>query len=369
MRILFTRFPYASAHGGAEIQTISLLRGLQKRGHNIAFLGSCPTLLAMCQQFHIRTEEVHIGKPPVSKWSILHFFWQKKAMQAKLLLAFQKFQAHGVEVLCMLSLTEKILLTPYAVQAGIKVVWIEHDSVGRWLTWNPFLRTLLRLSQSVTTVVVSELSRKKYIQIGWQPQHVVSIPNGIDVSRFLEEPTEKEVEDTTQVHIGTVARLDYEKGIDVLLQSIEKLPNVQLTIVGAGKQQKQLEAQIATLGLQDRVAIVSHVGALHTFYNTLDIFVLPSRTHDPFGLVAAEAMCTGTPVVVTDACGIAYELAHKKNALIAKAGSVASLQTAITMLVENKNMRKVLGLAGQQKALANFTVESMVEKYETLLEQ
>lgn len=365
MKILFTRFPYESAHGGAELQTISLMKELQKRGHKIAFMGSCPTILVMCEQFNILALDLDIGKPPVSKWEIVRFFFAQRKMRRKLAEGFQKFYEHGLEVICMISLSEKILLTPIAKKAGMKVVWIEHDSVGRWLSMNPFLGRLRKLSTGVTTVVVSELSKQKYVDLGWKPETVVAIPNGIDVTRFAHS-SQLTAHSSKIIKIGAVARLDYEKGLDILISSVADMPNVELTIVGVGNQKKALDELVQNNDLSSRVKIVNRLGKLSDFYAELDVFVLPSRTHDPFGLVAAEAMCAGTPVIVTDACGIAHELENGKDALIVEAGSVSSLQKAIKALAENEKTRIALGKAGKQKALQDFTAESMVDKYEQL---
>ena len=135
MKILFTRFPLESSRGGAENQTLWLMKGLIQRGHAVAFLGSCPALLAMCKEEGIPNTELNIGPPPVTKWSAISFFWRKKRMQQRLQEALSKFE--NVDAICMLSLSEKLLLTETANEKGIKVLWIEHDTIGRWLTKNP----------------------------------------------------------------------------------------------------------------------------------------------------------------------------------------------------------------------------------------
>ena len=369
MKILFTRFPYESTHGGAEVQTISLMTEFKKRGHNVAFLGSCPTLLVMCEQFNIPSLSLKIGRPPVSKWTLITFFFRKRKMKKKLEKSFHHFFQHGLEAVCMMSLSEKLLLTPYAIKAGMKVIWIEHDSIGKWLTLNPFLRRLVKLSKNVKTICVSELSRSKYIKLGWDPKTVIAIPNGIDPTRFEKgkKQSAKKVNESKPIQIGAVARLDHEKGLDILIKSMEELPNAELTIVGVGDQEKYLQSLIKKVGISDRASIIRRIGKLGDFYESIDIFVLPSRSHDPFGLVAAEALCVGTPVVVTDACGIASELKQGKNALIVKAGSEKELKSSISALTDNKKTRLSIGKEGKKKALKDFTIKSMVDNYESLL--
>jgi glycosyltransferase involved in cell wall biosynthesis len=366
MRILFTRFPYESAHGGAEMQTISLMKELKKRGHSVAFLGSCPTLLVMCEQFNILPMELHIGRPPVSKWTLLLFFFQRWRRKKTLEDAFQQFFTHGLEVICMLSLTEKLLLTPHAVRTGMKVVWIEHDSIGHWLTWNPFFFQLRKLSALVTTVTVSQLSRQKYIDFGWNPDRVLSVPNGVDTQRFTTVGRGAKRDTSKPFQIGVVARLDYEKGLDILIKAMKNLPRAELTIIGVGKQERSLTELIEDEALAARVKIVRRLGKLGDFYQKLHLLVLPSRTHDPFGLVVPEAMCMGVPVVVTDVCGVAMELESGKNAVIVPAGSSSALQEAIATLMNDDTLRTAIGKAGMKKAHKDFTIPSMVDQYESL---
>lgn len=366
MKILFTRFPLESAHGGAESQTTSLMKGLKKREHAVAFLGSCPTLPVLCQQHQIPCAGLDIGLPPVSKDTIISFPWRGRRMKGKLEKAFEEFREHGLDVIYMLSLSEKLLLTQLAIDAGVRVFWIEHDPIGPWLKHNPYLRKLLKLSHLATTICVSELSRELYIDLGWDPDNVVGIPNGIDPQRFTIEPPE-EREPSDQPHIGCVARLADEKGIDLLVKAVKDLPNVTLNIVGMGREEENLKKLISKYKLSERVSIEPRKGNISAFYRSLDMLVLPSKRHDPFGLVAAEAMMLGTPVVVTDACGIARQLIHGKDAIIAEANSVEALKENISELLIDEKKRQNIAQAGQQKALSAFTESSMIDRYEELL--
>lgn len=368
MKILFTRFPFESAHGGAEMQTISLMKGLRRRGHAVAFLGSCPTLLVLCQQHQIPCAALEIGPPPVSKETVVSFLWRKRRMRQKLNAAFQEFVAHGLDAICMLSLSEKLLLTQTAAEAGVKVFWIEHDTIGPWLTRNPNFPRLRKLSVLATTIGVSELSQKLYVQLGWDPRRVVGIPNGIDPQRFPFDSA-AERQSTEKAHVGCVARLAREKGIDLLIQAAKDIPEATFSIVGLGRQRNALERLIAKYGISDRVSIEPRKANMGGFYHSLDVLVLPSRTHDPFGLVAAEAMMLGVPVIVTDACGIASLLTHGKDALIVRANSAEALKSAIADLLSNEFRRRKIAQAGRQKALSDFTETSMINRYEELLKQ
>ncbi|MFH1444017.1 MAG: glycosyltransferase family 4 protein [Candidatus Peregrinibacteria bacterium] len=369
MRILFTRFPLESRYGGAEVQTMVLLRGLAARKHGVAFLGSCPTLLKLCQDEGILAGELKIGPPPVTKWGAVSFLWRRIPMHQRLISAMAEFGP--LDALVMLSLTEKILLTPIARERGLKVLWVEHDRVGRWLRRNPWLPALRRASESATVVTVSELSRKIYVeQLGFAPERVVAIGNGIDPSH-LEGGTVPARPASPSLHIGTVARLSHDKGVDLLLKAIEDLPNVTLDILPTGEHGSD-ETRIRRLATQinkrgERVRILDPVTeGIGVFYQSLDVFVLPSREHDPCPLAPAEALWLGTPVILTDACGTAGYLQAGEEALVVPAGSVTALQDALREL-QNPTRRQSLAHRGKCAAHERFSPEAMLNAYESLL--
>jgi glycosyltransferase involved in cell wall biosynthesis len=371
MKVLFTRFPLASRYGGAEVQTVSLMKGLMKRGHAAAFLGSCPTILDLCSRDGLIAAELQIGPPPVTKWHALSFAWRRGMMRKKLEAAIAEFG--GLDAVCMLSLSEKLLLTPFALQKGIRVLWIEHDRAGRWLAKNPWLPALRRLSTSVTTVTVSERSREMLMDMGWEPERVVAIPNGIDALRIANNELCHDsffiLHDSLRV--GTLARLSPDKGVDVLTSAVEGMPEASLTVVGTGSEEGMLRNWMATINDREalpspRLRIIGHVENLGSFYGDLDAFVLASREHDPFGMAAAEAMLCKTATIVTNACGIAGYLENGRDALVVPAGDAQALREALKRL-SNVEFRKRIAEQGQKTAMEKFSMEKMVDAYEQCL--
>ena len=363
MKILFTRFPLESAHGGAEVQTISLMRGLKGKGHNVSFLGSCPVMLELCKKEGMPSKKLDIGPPPVTKWGTLSFLLRQFHMRKNLNSEFSILNSQFCfDAIVMMSFSEKLLLSQSAIKRNIEVYWLEHDPIGRWLTMNPWLHRLRRFSRDVTTVCVSELSKKMYIQLGWSEDKVIAIPNGIDLNRF--EKVESKNSNTQHLKLGCVARLSDEKGIDVLIRALEHLSNAHLTIIGRGQSEAFLRKLIDDLNLGERVLIKRQIDNLGEFYRSIDCLILPSRQHDPFGLVAAEAMALGTPIIVTDACGIADYL-DVTEAIVVPPDSHKALEEAILKL-SNPELRARMGKAGMEAVRAKFSVEKMIESYDQL---
>ena len=272
-------------------------------------------------------------------------------------------QFHDLDAIFMLSLSEKILLTPLALQKRIRVFWVEHDRVGVWLTKNPWLATLRELSGSVKTIVVSDLSKKMYEELGFK--NVVAIPNGIDRTRFQSPPpVAQSTGSPLRLHVGSVSRLTPDKGVDLLIQAVKDIPQVDLTIIGSGREEGYLRTVIGSD--DDRIRIFPKTPDVGAFSRSLDALVLPWREHDPFGLVAAEAMSLGIPVMVTEVCGIAGYLHDGEDALIVRADDVMALKQGIERMLDPQ-IREHLARAGKETAIHKFSLSSMVDAYEDVL--
>ncbi len=370
MHLLFTRFPLESADGGAENQTQWLMEGLKAKGHTLSFLGSCPVILERAQKAGMTTHALTIGDPPVTKFGAISFLWRKIAMKRALMRAIDALPEKP-EAMFMLSLTEKLLLSEWVVSKGVRVFWIEHDRIGPWLRWNPWLRSLKRAAQHATIICVSEVSRKLYLKMGFDPEKVIAIPNGVPLPNTSPSRTPISNPHPEGLHVGCVARLDPEKGIDVLIQSIEKLPEVTLSILGKGR----LEGYIRTLIDEDtkrigqqRIHLLSSAPDLPEFYRSLDLFVLPSSDHDPFGLVASEAMAQGVATIVTDACGISGHIKNGEEALVVPAGCPQRLSEAIRSLFETEKREKLASI-GMHAVRKSLGVSRMIERYEEILQK
>lgn len=362
MKILFTRFPLESIpNGGAERQVMNLATGLAKRGHAVAFAGSCTALAPAFRAANLPTVDLHVGVPPVSKTGIVAFALKKRLARAALERMLDGFKK--LDVIVMLSLTEKLLLTDIAAARGITVVWIEHDPVGRWLTKNPWLKLLKKQSRLATTVTVSPLSRVQYLEMDWDPKRTTAIPNGIDDAWFAKKPAPNKPHET--LHVGYVGRLAEEKGVDVLVRAIADVEHATLDIVGDGPEEAALKKQVHRLGMDHRVRFLGRTNDVAHIYRVIDALVLPSRTIDPFGMVVAEAMAMGVPCLVTDACGIASCLEAARDVLVVERDNIRALVNGIKAL-QNAEKRASLGTNGARAAKQQFSLSTMVDRYETL---
>lgn len=362
-KILVTRFPYESRWGGEELHTVRLMEELDKRGYEAFFMGSCGVLMKEFHERRFLCKKTWLSKPPVTKgrlllFSILSpflFFWAGY-------LLWRAKRHWAVNTLYMLSLGEKLLMTPWAHLFGMKVFWLEHARIGKWLTQNPWRFLYHFLSKRATTVVTSR-AMVKYLR-PWV-SNVVAIPCGVLMEK--PRPLRKAVVDFLKegFALGSVARLSVDKGVDILVRLVQDKPDVRLILVGDGPLRSALEKMADT----EQVLILPSLprGELMSLYKALDLFVLSSMHMDPFGMVAAEAMVWGTPVLLTSVCGIAEDLRHGQEAWIVEP-RLAELDKGLKRLMRSPALRESLGMRGKVFVQNHYHLDTMVESFETLME-
>jgi glycosyltransferase involved in cell wall biosynthesis len=144
-------------------------------------------------------------------------------------------------------------------------------------------------------------------------------------------------------------------------------------LIGNGPLREELEAQSRSLGIHDRVTILSGVADVVPYYHAADLFVLPSvNRSEAFGLVQLEAMACGKPVVNTSLnSGVPFVSRHEETGLTVAPGDSDALAGAITRLLRDPELCARLGAAAQLRAESEFNVEIMARKtldlYRTVL--
>lgn len=361
-RILVTRFPYESQFGGEELHTLELMQQLDRRGINSFFLGSCPVLLKEFKARHFEVKKAWLGKPPVTKWGLLvftllyPFLW----LRAGFLLRAARRQ-WGVTTVYMHSFGEKILMTPWALFWDMKVVWVEHARIGRWFVKNPWRRVYERLARRVTVVVTSHAMAE--IMREFVP-HVLAISCAAMVEKTEPLPDELARFMDSGFSVVCVARLTRDKGVDMLVHAVHSKPEMRLVLIGQGPLQATLEK--TAKGEAVRLLPSLPRGQLMEILKRADLVVLPSREMDPFGMVAAEAMMMGAPVLVTNVCGIAADLHHGENAFVA-APNFREIDKGIKRLMRDDPLRKKLAGAGKRFAQHHYDLGKMVDAFERVL--
>jgi glycosyltransferase involved in cell wall biosynthesis len=163
--------------------------------------------------------------------------------------------------------------------------------------------------------VLSDYSYQQLAQIHRVPRSKVSIiPGGVDTVRFA--PVEDRIALRRKLGIPpdallllTVRNLEPRMGVDALLDAMPTVcqarPEVHLVIGGSGPLTTHLQQRAAALKIDEHVTFAGFIpeADLASYYAAADLFVLPTRGLEGFGLVTVEAMACGTPVLGTPVGG------------------------------------------------------------------
>ena len=167
-----------------------------------------------------------------------------------------------------------------------------------------------------------------------------------------------------------VGRLSEEKNLDVLVDAWKKVnerfPDAKLLLVGAGGDfrnvEAQLKEQVRKFGLEGTILFLGHVANAKDYVLASDVFVLPTRT-EGMSNALVEALACGATVVATDIPANREICSHEKNALLVPVGNEEALTDAILRVFDSPELSLKLASTARSDAIADLSVETMVDKY------
>ena len=237
----------------------------------------------------------------------------------------------------------------------------------------PVVRFLSSLLHSNHTVVVVLSSRMKssLADYGLNLPDVQLIPNGVDITRFNSARVDNAIDGREQVAV-CVAKLRYEKGIDVLLQAWclvhQQAPQAQLIIVGDGGLRFQLEGLAKALGIANRVEFTGLLGDIPAQLHRGGLAVLPSRWEGmPNALL--EAMACGLPCVATRVSGSEDIIQHGVNGLLVGPEDYQGMALALLTLLQDRPLAQRYGQAARETVERHYSFEQVMDRYVELYQR
>lgn len=154
--------------------------------------------------------------------------------------------------------------------------------------------------------------------------------NGVDTKLFSIRTARRLIGAGPHRKILFLGGLLERKGLPLVLEALSRLPRAhRLTVAGPGADQRQVDLEARRFGVADRVTAVGLVGRTEVvaLLNDHDVLALASR-YESFGLVCAEALACGTPVVATR-CGGPAEIVREPFGRLVEPGDSVALAAAM----------------------------------------
>lgn len=200
---------------------------------------------------------------------------------------------------------------------------------------------------------------------------VVPIPTGIEPERFqggdagyLRKNFRIPEDELILLFVGRIGK---EKNLDYLLEAfylvLQKNRDVALVLVGNGPEMENLQERSRELGIADKVIFTGFLEPemVAAVYRSADIFVFPSVTETQ-GLVLAEAMAAGLPVVAQAAYGSLAMVKDGVTGYLCREGKEKFAELILSLL-EDADLRRRMGAAARSRA-ERFSADKMALRLE-----
>jgi glycosyltransferase involved in cell wall biosynthesis len=231
-------------------------------------------------------------------------------------------------------------------------------SVGRWIA------------------VSADVAGRLHDTLGWPAERIEVIPNAVDPDLFT---AERDPALRSQLSRGgtrpvvlSLARLDPQKGLPVLLQAAAQVPDAQFVLAGNGPEQGRLEALAEELGLGERVSFLGLRTDVPALLASCDAVVL-SSSNEGLPVAALEAMAASRPVVASAVAGTVEAVVDGETGLLVPPGDPQSLAAALRAVLDDQALAARLGAGGRARVVEVFSQQTMVESvsrvYDELLER
>ncbi len=173
--------------------------------------------------------------------------------------------------------------------------------------------------------------------------------------------------------IATVARLEPRKGIDAVIKAMPEIlrqyPGCVYLVAGAGAYRPQLEALAASLGVQNAVVFLGHVGEAmkSAVLSRADVFAMPvrreGRSVEGFGISYLEAGWFGVACLAGRDGGAADAVLDAETGLVCDGSNQSEITGSLLLLLANEPLRKRLGDAARERVKTELAWPASIERY------
>jgi len=210
-----------------------------------------------------------------------------------------------------------------------------------------------------------------YLQAGiGRPAMYTRIFSGFDLDPFLQATNDLELRqklglDDGHFVIGKIGRLFRLKGhadmINVFARVISKVPHARLLLVGDGILRQELEAQVRSLGLGDKVIFAGLVppGDVARYVGIMDCLAHLSY-REALSRALPQALAAGKPVIACDFDGADEVCLENQTGYLVRTGDLETAAQRLVQLAANAAQREQFGQAGRTFVRENFSIEKMV---------
>jgi glycosyltransferase involved in cell wall biosynthesis len=370
MKILLVQPAVSPSKGGAQWNTVRLAVGLADRGHEVRLVGD----------FH--------AVPEMSRM----------LNEARISIATIRIHARGFRpILSLISDVRNFkpdvihsCLRSGDVAAGIAAFVLRKpvvSTVGEKLPTDNDMRNGIGWKGRVHKLLLRRVFKSIGATSNYAKEHLISysdadnskiqiIPNGVDFDEFS-QPSSAAAEQlefekpSGKFILGVVGRIAPEKQVELLPELIELLVDKGIEaeglIVGEGISESQVRKDVNGSVMRERIKFLGNRADMAHIYRKFSMLV-HFGSIEGFGLVIAEAMACGIPVIAANAGGAVELITDGEDGFLVTPGSIEQYAEKIAALANHQSEYQQIAVNAQTKIKKDFSIDRFVDRYESLYE-
>jgi len=370
--IVYVSSPIGQQFGGGE-QFIKNFIQTQPQ-HNHVFIGSSKPMHKVFEELKLQYFWQSGGLEPVIPLNIILI---PLSIVIGLINVFQQRELYKKAdiIISPTSFTELFFVIPWLrLFFGKKILFMIHNINCPKIFRLPIVRTIVKtFFQNSSTVFVSKSQKEIWREYNILPKNNTVILNGVIISAFT--PLKK---DTSKViNIGYLGRIDKEKRLSTLIQSllnVKTKKQVVVNIGGAGPDEQHIKNLLNELTIPQNIKVVWHgfikENKVPLFYEKNDLMIFPS-SRESFGLSLVESWERGVTVITSD-IPVLQEIQEiflkEEQRLTFPLDDVKKLSDLINKAIDN--IEQYTSIENQQflhnQVEKNFSFKKIVENYQQL---
>ncbi|WP_339926340.1 glycosyltransferase [uncultured Cyclobacterium sp.] len=350
------------ASGGVEQTLLTIIRGLDslRFQHKIICTWKGGAVAEALEKEGVELISIGSFKHP--------FEWKKHQEVLKVIRGFKPHIIHGAvfEGMTMASVGGFLGNVP------VTILEETSDPQNRSVKAN-FLLKLFSIRADAFQAISNDVGNYLKMKTGVKSKSIQVISNGVltpKISSAVERDKLKNklcIKDSEFV-VGFVGRLyNNHKRFTDLLKAIKlvNLSYLKLLVIGDGIDKQLLLKEIELLRISENLVHVGYQSDPHPFYDIMDVLCVPS-SREGFGLVAAEAMMHGLPVIATKVGGLKDVILDKETGFLVSPFSPQEIADKIQILIKNPGIGKKMGQKGKIRAMDNYSADRYSKDVEHL---
>lgn len=200
---------------------------------------------------------------------------------------------------------------------------------------------------------------------GWPAERVHVLPNFVADAPAPPEPRARHNTPEAAPLILALGRLHKNKGFDVLIEALARVPGAHLWLAGSGPEAADLKRRAAAAGIGPRLTFLGWREDAAALYAAADLVVVAAR-HEPLGNVVLEAWARGRPVVAAASAGPSQLIRDGETGLLVTVDDAPALAAAITRVLGDGALARRLAERGRAAYEAGYTEAAVIGRYRDL---